>query len=293
MTKKFYHYEHYDADGELVYLGRGKLADNRIRAFEPKGRNTFHRKAMVSGEIQRIEITEWFEDEESCLLSERQKTLKFTPKFNLLGNRQNQGFRHGPKRGKTPYSTDPLPGHTTWCPIQKRVFYTPKRKNRFKLTPDQEYLRAYYDYDPEGFLLGTEQAYKRIRGVRCGWKCKSSGYWRLNFRSQNYFLHRVIFKWHHGEDFNEELELDHINGNKDDNRIENLRTADRRSNLANTDSFTGGVSKAHAGKYKAGANFLGDYYHLGTFDTPEEGRAVDEEFWKDAEGWIRKNVKSQ
>ena len=82
----------------------------------------------------------------------------------------------------------------------------------------------------------------------------------------------VIFK-HHGEDFNEELELDH--SNKDDNRIENLRTADRRSNLANTDSFTGGVSKAHAGKYKAGANFLGDYYHLEPWIL-EEGRAVYE-----------------
>lgn len=68
-------------------------------------------------------------------------------------------------------------------------------------------------------------------------------------------------------------ELDHINGDKLDNRIVNLRLANRSQNNANTRcrSKVGmkGVVEIK-GKYRAGITISRQFHHLGMFDTPEQ-----------------------
>jgi len=61
---------------------------------------------------------------------------------------------------------------------------------------------------------------------------EARGYRRGFFCGKLYQSHRVAWAIHHGEW--PDGEIDHINGIKDDNRIENLRVATRSENCRNT-----------------------------------------------------------
>jgi HNH endonuclease len=79
-----------------------------------------------------------------------------------------------------------------------------------------------------------------------------SGYIHIHLKNKIYKAHRLIFLYHHG--YLPEF-VDHINGNRSDNRIENLRPATKHENARNcfltTTNASGikGVSKLK-GNYK-------------------------------------------
>lgn len=68
------------------------------------------------------------------------------------------------------------------------------------------------------------------RGSICGFIDKK-GYRRIKIRGTAYYAHRIIWKKATGEDPNE---IDHKNGIKDDNRIENLRSVTRKEQVLNS-----------------------------------------------------------
>lgn len=57
-----------------------------------------------------------------------------------------------------------------------------------------------------------------------------TGYRHITWMGKVYKAHRLIFMLHHGY---LPPEVDHINGNRQDNRIKNLRAADRSQNQCN------------------------------------------------------------
>lgn len=84
--------------------------------------------------------------------------------------------------------------------------------------------------------------------------------------------HHIVWAMHHGE--YPALFIDHINGNKADNRIENLRLATAHDNAANKASATGSTSaylgvsfKAARKAWVAQISKLGKKIHLGLFDS--------------------------
>ena len=86
--------------------------------------------------------------------------------------------------------------------------------------------------------------------------------------------HRLVFLWHHGY---LPKQIDHINLNKTDNRIENLREANSSTNQMNVPVrvFTkSGLKGVHwdqsRGKWMARIKINGKHVFLGRFDTPEE-----------------------
>ena len=92
-----------------------------------------------------------------------------------------------------------------------------------------------FDYDPinGGLLHRTERhnnGESRI-GKNAAWMDKS-GYKRITVGNKTYQEHRVVYYWHTGE---YPRLLDHIDRNKGNNRIENLREATYQENMANVD----------------------------------------------------------
>lgn len=73
---------------------------------------------------------------------------------------------------------------------------------------------------------------KKLKGM-----IKKTGYVELGLykddKCKYYLKHRFVWECFHGE-IPRKLEIDHINRNKEDNRLENLRVVSRRSNMFNT-----------------------------------------------------------
>ena len=103
-------------------------------------------------------------------------------------------------------------------------------------------------------------------------KGNSWGYTVIGFDGRHYGAHRLAWLYVMGEF--PKGDIDHINGDRADNRISNLRAASRSENMQNLkgahkDSATGflGVHK-HRNKFSAQIMVGGVKHRLGTFDTP-------------------------
>lgn len=102
----------------------------------------------------------------------------------------------------------------------------------------------------------------------------SYGYKQLTIRGQSYLAHRIAWLYVYG--VWPTNEIDHIDGNRSNNAITNLRVVARkgnnqnikRSRVTNTVGVLG-VSKSGK-KFTARINSNGEQFHLGTFDTPEK-----------------------
>jgi hypothetical protein len=99
------------------------------------------------------------------------------------------------------------------------------------------------------------------------------GYWYIGVGGKQYPAHRLAWfyvnkEWPDGD-------VDHINRDRLDNRIANLRVTNRSFNIHNTDIAKGvsgvrGVSKTSYGKWEARIEIQRVGYQIGTFNTIEE-----------------------
>lgn len=99
-------------------------------------------------------------------------------------------------------------------------------------------------------------------------------------------MHRLVMEFN-GVDIPSGMDVDHINGDRLDNRFENLQIVTRAQNLLKKDrdyvnklGYRGVlVRKGRTGqiRYRAYVNHEGQTHWFGTFDTPEEAAQVHDE----------------
>lgn len=143
-----------------------------------------------------------------------------------------------------------------------------------KPLPSQEELRELFDYK-EGELFWKVSPANRVKvGDKAGIVNKN-GYVVLSIKNRLYHAHRVIWKMFKGVDPSDNI--DHINRNKSDNRIENLRELSNHHNALNN-SAKGYTYLTDRGKYQAQIRVAGKRITLGYFDTPEEASSRYQEF---------------
>ena len=137
-----------------------------------------------------------------------------------------------------------------------------------------ELLREHLHYCPETGIFTWIKP--RAPGVRFGdvaGNKMADGYWVVCIFSHRHKAHRLAFLYMTGN-FPEAM-VDHINGNKSDNRFINLRQATNAQNKRNTpkrrDNTSGfkGVVFSKYGRWIAQCNSDKGSY-LGSFDTAEE-----------------------
>lgn len=130
-------------------------------------------------------------------------------------------------------------------------------------------------YDPETGLLTWLHSGPGIRaGMRAG-AVDSEGYRVLTFDRKTYRAHRIIWYFVHGDWPTQQV--DHVNGDRDDNRLCNLRLATPSQNMwnscrpKNNTSGVKGVSWSEQyRKWQASIKVNRRSVALGSFDNKEE-----------------------
>lgn len=111
----------------------------------------------------------------------------------------------------------------------------------------QKYVKSLFAYK-NGELYWMISKAKRIKiNDKAGSLNKVTGYYSLVIDGKRYYNHRLIYLYHYGYFPNK---IDHIDGDKSNNLIENLRSVTQSQNLMNSKS-----AKNSSSKYK------GVYYH--------------------------------
>ncbi len=140
-------------------------------------------------------------------------------------------------------------------------------------------LKHLFDYDKEtGNLLWKRQSSKVVKVGDIAGTLKSHGYLCVGINYNSYRAHRLIFLMHKGY---LPKTIDHINGDKLDNRIENLRAAtvgqnqhNRKTNSNNTSGYKGVSWHKACNKWVARITLERKTIHLGYFANAEEAAEV-------------------
>ncbi len=169
--------------------------------------------------------------------------------------------------------------------------------------PSQSYLNECFDYHKDGFLVRKSRPRSHFGSdsAMIASNNKNSGKSLLSKRADGSILitlgdrflraHRVIYKIFHDQ---EPDQIDHINGNPSDNRIENLRAATNQQNSGNSKTYINNVTgfKGVAPIYRNGklkgytSQITIDYkkHHLGVFANPEDAHEAYKVAAKEAFG---------
>lgn len=141
------------------------------------------------------------------------------------------------------------------------------------LTADR--LRDLFFYDPDvGKFIGKRGVQGRIAGSVAGY-VESRGYVKIKIDGVEYRAHRLAWLYVYGEF--PSMDLDHINWDKSDNRIENLRMVTRCENQQNspirkdnTSGYKGVTFNKSRGKWAAVIVHKGVAKKLGNFGSAED-----------------------
>ena len=101
-----------------------------------------------------------------------------------------------------------------------------------------------FRYD-NGKLFWTESRGKGAKGLPAGC-AKDAGYKCIGVDGKRYYAHRLVWLYHNG--YFPENGVDHINRDKGDNRIENLREVSQTCNARNSGNYkhnTSGIKGVH------------------------------------------------
>lgn len=136
----------------------------------------------------------------------------------------------------------------------------------------QSRLKELLHYDPETGL------FTRFSGKVAG-AIRPDGYVRIMLARELYYAHRLAWLYMTGSLPPEQI--DHINGNKTDNRLANLRAVtnfenqkNQRKPVSNTSGIIGVVWHKTKNKWNAQIKHKGRSIHLGYFTDIEEAAAA-------------------
>lgn len=136
--------------------------------------------------------------------------------------------------------------------------------------PSQERLNELFEYRDGKLYNKTNRANNARMGMESGGKT-ADGYIAVRIAGKLHRTHRLIWIMHNG-DIPEKKFIDHRNGIRDDNRIENLRVVNHQQNHFNRTKAKGYSWQKSIQKWRAYLTVDGERKHLGYFVKEEDAR---------------------
>lgn len=172
-----------------------------------------------------------------------------------------------------------------------------KNSNRKENKLNHEDLLDFLSYDPNTGIFRWIKGRVNINIGDIAGSIDGGGYWQIKLFGECYAGHRLAWLYFYGvwpEKF-----IDHINGDKTDNRIANLREATQSQNMANSKisrnntSGIKGVAKLKDGRYRAYITHERKRIDIGIYLTVSEaakarekmGRKLKGQFYWDGKGF--------
>ena len=175
--------------------------------------------------------------------------------------------------------------------IPRPLVTEPQRSPAQELTA--EYLRSILHYDPESGIFTRKVSTSSRAKVGDVAGCPDGGgYLQIRIQSRLYLAHRLA--WLHTYGVWPKDQIDHINRNRSDNRIYNLREVTNKQNLQNAGKYSHNTS-GHPGvywhkqrsKWQVKIRHNQKLIHLGYFSILEEAiaarKAAEKLYWADTQ----------
>jgi hypothetical protein len=149
------------------------------------------------------------------------------------------------------------------------------------LTAQVNTLRGLLDYEPEtGIFHWRVQPSRNVKAGVIAGTLNHDGYIRIMVNGKKFLAHRLAYLHFHG--VWPEQQIDHLNGDKSDNRIANLRDVSpsinsqnqTRPRKSNASGFLGVSWNKDNKRWMSKIKVNGRSQHLGYFSSPEVAHAA-------------------
>jgi len=143
------------------------------------------------------------------------------------------------------------------------------KANALPTAKELNHLFTYDPTSPSSLRWNNPISRQMRRGDVAGAK-NSDGYYQVSISCKRYRVHRIIYKMHHDTCIVDSV-IDHVNRDRSDNKIDNLRRCTSAENQRNygllerNTTGSAGVRKARHGKWHASISVAGKRKHLGYY----------------------------
>lgn len=146
------------------------------------------------------------------------------------------------------------------------------------LTLDE--ILAIFELSPD-YQLIRKKNNPKLRSKTTG-HVRPDGYIHVQYKNQKYYAHRLIYQIIHSLDsLPDKIQIDHIDGNRQNNHFNNLRLATNLQNQwngkihrNNTSGYKGVTFDKEHRKWKAAIRHDNKLLNLGRFNSPEEAHVA-------------------
>lgn len=133
------------------------------------------------------------------------------------------------------------------------------------MTADE--LKHYVVYQNNALYWKNPTSNRVKVGDKVGSK-QPNGYLGTTINKQFWYIHQLVYLYHNPEGYSNNFVIDHIDNNRTNNSIKNLRLVSVQENNFNMSNTKGYIK--HKDKYVAKITLNKQVYQIGTFATPEE-----------------------